>query len=219
MKRAVTLEEISDGKLYGLNDMVKADCNDCEGCSACCRGMGSSITLDPLDTWRLTQGLGITFEQLLQSHVELGVVDGVILPNLKMAEQGDACTFLDEQGRCLVHQIRPGICRLFPLGRYYEGDSFRYFLQTHECKKDNRTKIKVKKWIDTPDIQKYETFINQWHYFLKGIQERTELGVDEDFAKQASMYLLKLFYMKAYTEADFYQEFALRLDEAQAVFQ
>ena len=39
MKRNVTLEEISDGNLYEANDMVKADCQDCKGCSDCCQGM------------------------------------------------------------------------------------------------------------------------------------------------------------------------------------
>ena len=29
MRREVTLEEISDGKLYDANDMVKAVCQDC----------------------------------------------------------------------------------------------------------------------------------------------------------------------------------------------
>ena len=31
MKRQVTMEEISDGKLYTSNDLVKADCGDWEG--------------------------------------------------------------------------------------------------------------------------------------------------------------------------------------------
>ena len=30
MRREQTLEEISDGKLYDSNDMVKADCQDCK---------------------------------------------------------------------------------------------------------------------------------------------------------------------------------------------
>ena len=50
-------------------------------------------------------------------------------------------------------QIRPGFCRLFPLGRYYTEDGFKYIIQIHECAKKNRSKIKVKKWIDTPDLQ------------------------------------------------------------------
>lgn len=48
MKRKVDFKDISDGRLYSSNDMVRADCHNCEGCSACCRGMGNSIVLDPL---------------------------------------------------------------------------------------------------------------------------------------------------------------------------
>lgn len=59
--------------------------------------------------------------------------------------------------------ISSGICRLFPLGRYYEEKGFRYFLQVHECQKENRAKVKVKKWLDTPDLKKYETYIARWH--------------------------------------------------------
>ena len=57
MKRNVDLKEISDGRLYSSGDMVRADCRDCEGCSECCRGMGSSIILDPMDVWRLQKGI------------------------------------------------------------------------------------------------------------------------------------------------------------------
>ena len=151
MKREVDLQEISDGKLYGLNDMVKADCGDCQGCSACCRGMGNSILLDPLDICRLSVNLNRTFEELLEDKIELNIVDGMILPNLRMSGEAEQCSFLDDNGRCTIHSFRPGICRIFPLGRYYENQGFQYFLQIHECKKDNRTKVKVRKWIDTPD--------------------------------------------------------------------
>lgn len=57
MLREVDLNEISDGKLYNSNDMVKADCGGCMGCSSCCQGMGNSIILDPLDLHRLCTGL------------------------------------------------------------------------------------------------------------------------------------------------------------------
>ncbi len=48
MNREMDMAEVSDGKLYGLDDMVKADCAGCEGCHACCTGMGTSVVLDPL---------------------------------------------------------------------------------------------------------------------------------------------------------------------------
>lgn len=150
MIRECSLEEISDGRTYRESDMVKADAAGCDGCFKCCTGMGNSIILDPYDIWLLknfSEGTKLTFEQLLATgNVELNIVDGLILPNLSMKGQ-DRCAYLDADGRCRIHDVRPGICRLFPLGRVYdEKGDFSYFLQTGECAKKNLAKIKVKKW-------------------------------------------------------------------------
>lgn len=210
MKRNIDLKEISDGRLYGSNDLVKADCGDCEGCFACCCGMGNSIVLDPLDVHRLITGLNQSFEALLASYLELNVVDGIILPNLKMQGSRECCAFLNEAGRCTIHAIRPGICRLFPLGRYYENGSFRYFLQTHECQRANRTKVKVKKWIDTPELGKYETFVNRWHYYLKDMETLIEKQPEK--AKEIDLQILQRFYLTPYGD-DFYTEFEQRMQK------
>ncbi|MFR5601124.1 MAG: YkgJ family cysteine cluster protein [Lachnospiraceae bacterium] len=212
MRREVRMEDISDGRLYGSNDMVKAGCGGCVGCFACCCHMGTSIVLDPLDAHRLSKGMSKGFEELIGHEVELNVADGLILPNLKMAGQEERCAFLNEQGRCSIHEFRPGICRLFPLGRYYEDRSFRYFLQTHECKQENRTKVKVKKWLDTPDLEAYETFICDWHFFLADLQNRMDGGNREALARAYSLELLQTFYLTPYEEdVDFYSQFAARL--------
>ena len=171
MKRDIDIKDISDGKLYTANDMVKTDCHDCIGCSDCCRGMGSSILLDPMDIWRLTSNLQTDFNSLLDKYVELGMVDGLIMPNLKLAGDGESCSFLTAEGRCGVHTFRPGICRLFPLGRIYEENGFKYFLQIHECAKTDKTKIKVKKWLGIPDIKSYEKFVWDWHDFVNKCED------------------------------------------------
>lgn len=209
------MNAISDGNLYDLNDMVKADCNDCKGCSACCRGMGNSIILDPLDMFHLTKELHVSFEQLLTDAVELNVYDGVILPNLKMTEDTDACFYLNEQGRCSIHSFRPGICRLFPLGRFYEENGFRYFLQIHECKHPNKTKVKVKKWIDTPNLQSNQTFINDWHFFILNVQEKIATVANDELVKKIDMFILQHFFIEPYSfEDDFYEQFDARLEKA-----
>lgn len=211
MKRNVSLAEISDGRLYGVNDMVKADCHGCHGCSKCCQGMGSSIILDPYDVYRLTTGLHKTMEELLATAVELNVVDGVILPNLKMTGAREHCAFLNEEGRCSIHAYRPGICRLFPLGRYYENGSFKYFLQTGECAGKNPTKVKVSKWIDTPDLNRNREFIICWHYLLNELEELMADNEDDAFRKNLNLFLLNTFYLASYEEnRDFYEQFEER---------
>ncbi|MBE5972217.1 MAG: YkgJ family cysteine cluster protein [Lachnoclostridium sp.] len=219
MERQVDLNAISDGRLYGLEDMVRADCAGCAGCSACCMGMGKSVVLDPYDVYRLVNGTGMSFETLLQKHLELNVVDGVILPNLKMAGAQEACAFLNEEGRCSVHPYRPGICRIFPLGRLYENGSFQYILQVNECKKGNRSKVKVKKWIDTPNAKQYDQYISNWHYFLKDLEKLVKADAEGKTAKAISMYVLKIFYLTGFSaEQDFFEQFYSRLETAGKFF-
>lgn len=213
MERRVDFEEISDGKRYGAEDMVKAGCGGCEGCSACCQGMGNSIVLDPYDVYRLTAEMGSSFESLMQGKIQLHVVDGMILPNLAMNGPNEACAFLNENGRCSIHPYRPGICRLFPLGRIYENGNFQYFLQVHECRKENRTKIRVRQQADTPDFRNYEAFVNQWHYFLKELGERIRKKADAEEEKRINLMVLKLFFLQPYErDRSFYAQFQERMD-------
>ncbi len=213
MEREIDLSEMSDGKLYHANDMVKVGCNDCEGCSACCHGMGNSIILDPMDVYRLTQKKKVSFMQLLEKSLELHVVEGIIQPNIKMQENNDQCSYLNEEGRCSIHDARPGFCRMFPLGRIYENKQFQYFLQIYECKKTVKTKIKVQKWIGLPNIKAYEQYITEWHYFLKHVIEWMK-DMEDEQKRRYNMYLLNEFYVKAYETDDFYKEFYIRLENA-----
>lgn len=225
MLRSEKLLEISDGRLYGENDMVRVGCQDCQGCFACCKNMGETVVLDPLDLYRLICGTGKQAEELLQSELELGAVDGVILPHLRMQGEDFCCSFLDVRGRCSVHKYRPGICRLFPLGRYWQGEDFCYILQVGECKKERRTKRKVKQWIDAGDLKQNRKFLREWHGCLKQLRERMYSGkggrADGDIREEAdkersqwNMELLRVFYLTPYnTQEDFYKQFEERLEE------
>ena len=187
--------------------MVRVGCHDCEGCSSCCKDMGTSILLDPYDGYRLTTNLKKSFEQLLQSEVELHVEAGVVLPNLRMqVESAKSCSFLDNNGRCSIHSFRPGICRLFPLGRNYEGDRLDYFLLVDACLAKHKSKVKVSKWLDTPQIKTYEKFLVDWHNLVKQLREVIK-EQEEEMAQKLSTVFLQMFYLKPYTKEDFYEEF------------
>ena len=220
MQREIDMREVSDGKFYGLRDMVKAGCDDCKGCSDCCRGMGSSIVLDPYDVYRLTTGLGKSFDELLLDKLELNVVDGLILPNMMMDEKTNCCVFLNEEGRCSIHAFRPGICRLFPLGRIYDEKGISYFLQAEGCVKEKRSKVKVSKWLDTPELRRNQQYLVDWHDFRKQMQEVIEETADEKTVKTITMFLLNTFFMQPYdVSREFYGQFYERLGRIQAVLQ
>ena len=217
MKRDVDILDISDGRFYRENDMVKADCGGCVGCSMCCRDMVDTIVLDPLDVWHLTNRLGLPFEEMLDKQLMLDVFDGLILPRLKESRETEGCPFLDGDGRCSVHADRPGFCRIFPLGRYYENGDFTYILQVKECPRP-KTKIKVKKWIDIPDMDKNRKFINQWHGLQKEMQDRLA-QCEEVLQKNLTLQFLKIFYLTPYTKDDFYAQFESRYRTIRSILQ
>ncbi len=212
MLREGTLEEISDGRLYELNDMVRADCADCVGCSKCCQSdMGESITIDPYDMWMLTRGTGKSFPEMVEHEIEISLLDGLILPHMNM-KQG--CRFLNAEGRCSIHPYRPSICRLFPLGRYYEKGDFKYFLQVHECEKKNRSKVKVEKWIDIGPIEDHTVFVRKWHNFLVLARKKVGEAKDPHQIRNFMLFILELFYVTDYGEEDFFPQFDRRLKMA-----
>lgn len=219
MKRYCSLEEISDGRLYDINDLVEAGCNSCKGSASCCHGTGNTVILDPFDLYCLTTNLNKKFDELLTDKIELNFVDGVILPNLKMTGASEGCTFLNGDGRCSIHAFRPGICRIFPLGRYYENHDFRYFLQVNECKSScSNNSVEVGKWIDTPDLKKNKKFLIDWHYFLNDVENEIKSTKDQAQVKKINMFLINCFYLIKYdTGTDFYLQFHKRLNEAKRV--
>lgn len=213
--------KITNTKLYRHDELVKVGCHDCEGCSSCCEGMGNSIIIDPYDTYLLTINLGKNFSELVSEsgEVEFHVENYLILPNLKMAGRAgkECCSFLSAEGRCKIHNFRPGLCRLFPLGRNYEYEkvddeekaTLNYFLLEEACPKKNKTKMKVQRWLEVENIKEYEQFLIDWHNLTKNF--RAELKeMDEDTRGQMNSIFLKLFYFTPYTKDNFFEEFYAR---------
>lgn len=211
MIRQLNLNEVTDGKKYYKNDMAKLGCNDCEGCSRCCSNMGESIFLDPWDIYMLTTHLEKSMEELLEEALEWNVVEGLILPNMRLAGNDNSCPFLSAKGRCSIHDFRPGVCRLFPLGRVYEGNDFYYVLQTKECHAVRRTKVKVSQWLGIRQLDKYEQYISKWHELVRKIQDNASKMKPETLHKW-NMYYIRLFFMTPYDKEDFYGQFALRYE-------
>lgn len=200
--------------LFSGNDMAKLGCGECDGCSDCCRGMGQSIVLDPYDIYQLQKVTKQNFAQLMQEFIELHVLDGLILPSIKMQDDTDACGFLDENGRCSIHADRPGLCRLFPLGRNYDEKGLRYFLLEDACRIQNRTKIKIKKWLEVNALPQYEKFLIEWHDFRKQMQEKMIDSQSDAYVRNVNVKMLEIFYQKPYdTDENFYLQFEKRRED------
>lgn len=213
MEHKVTLEEISDGKLYTKNDLVKLGCDGCGGTASCCRFAEDTITLDPYDIYQLNTGEGLSFELLYgRELIALSPVNGLLLPHLKFSKETGTCPFLETDGLCRIHGNRPGLCRLFPLARYFEEDKLYYILQIHECPNPVTPKVKIKNWLGLPDLEQYETFLKSWHNLVDETQKRITAATDNQTIHTVTTVFLKLFYLTPYgKEESFYTQFNQRL--------
>lgn len=197
-------------RLYESKELVRVECQDCAGCSACCQGMGDTIRLDPLDICLLTQRLHRSMEQLLNSCIALHVEEGLLLPHMQMQGSRECCPFLNEQGRCSIHPFRPGLCRTFPLGRNYADGKLTYFPVEGGCVRKNRSKVRVEDWIGVSDFGKYERFLIRWHELTKTLR-RELASAAEDEQRSINLSFLKCFYVQPYTEeTDFHTQFEQR---------
>ena len=226
MIRNVDIDEISDGRRYRSQDMVKIGCAECAGCSECCRLTDDTIILDPYDIFELCRGLDTTFDLLLSGVygacggplipisspvIELGLADGLMLPHLRVDAAGEGCIFLNKEGRCMIHGFRPGFCRLYPLGRIYEDGSFSYFLQVNECPYPNKTKVKIKKWLGIDNLSEYETFVLKWHDTLEESRKEASGISDQSELSRYLVSFLKRYYQTPYdTDGSFYEQFRER---------
>lgn len=189
-------------------------CADCEGCSECCRSTADTIILDPQDMYLLSKGTGKVFTDMIEREIEIRLVDGLILPNLMEEHEGEEehCLFLTDRGRCSIHAFRPGLCRLYPMGRYYTEGGFRYILQKNECTGRVKTDVRLSDWLGIEDLPRYEAYIQDWHDFRKRVEKVVPI-LTEKSRDSVQRYILQVFFVHPYrTLQDFYPQYEARME-------
>ena len=81
VERQIDLNEVSDGRLYGLSRYGKSRLRRL--CRLLCLLFGHGPVGGPGSPWictRLAEGTGVGAKMLLTENLELNVVDGIVLP-------------------------------------------------------------------------------------------------------------------------------------------
>ena len=107
----------------------------CQGCADCCKGR-QDIVLSGYDLYRLCVRLGLPPQVVISGFCRLYTGSVSLLPVVRLRPRKDAghnCPFL-YQDRCSVHEARPLVCALYPLGQTIEEDGrVWYFCQDESC--------------------------------------------------------------------------------------
>ncbi len=125
---------------------------------------------------------------------------------------GDHCPFLSQAGRCSIHPFRPGMCRLYPMGRYYTEGGFRYILQKDECTDREKTSVLLQDWLGIENLARYESYILDWHDF-KGQAEESLHILTQKSRESVTRYILQIFFVHPYeVKLDFYAQYDARME-------
>ena len=164
-----------DIKIFQKNELKPEDTFhfECKMCGSCCRKRDEPILLTGADIYRIARALDITMMNAIEDNAAGFIGENSHLPVLVLRERMDGSCRLLRKGRCSVHQDKPAVCALFPLGRFYDSRSneFHYFMNPRTCqtgKSDGRTWA-LQEWLDEFKIEETEEMTQAWNRLITGL--------------------------------------------------
>lgn len=107
----------------------------CAGCGGCCRHR-EDIVLSGYDLYRLSKRLRLPPRLTARSfcRIYMGTVSHLpVLRLVPVKAEHNNCPFLAEN-RCAIHEARPLVCALYPLGQEISTDGqVSYYFQSTQC--------------------------------------------------------------------------------------
>ena len=135
----------------------------CQGCADCCKGR-QDIVLSGYDLYRLCRRLSLPPELVINGFCRLYMGSLSLLPVVRLRprkDSGNNCPFL-YKNRCSVHEARPLVCALYPLGQTIEQDGrVWYFCQDQECGRP-RNSASLKEFLEQAGILAREGQDVEW---------------------------------------------------------
>lgn len=163
------LAENLDQYQIGLEDKFQFKCR---GCGKCCKNR-EDIILTTRDLHNIARKLGLTIEAVIEKYCDtyIGGTSRIPIVRLQPAGATRNCPLLSDK-RCLVHDAKPAVCALYPLGRAVmrkkdsaaglsEDTGVVYFMQPIECGSRNRS-YTIKSWLEKFGIPLDDEFYVLW---------------------------------------------------------
>lgn len=152
----------------------------CRRCGKCCIHQ-DMIIFNARDIFNIAKKKGMTMQQVVEAYTEVYIGRNSRIPIIHLLSNGPkgACPLL-ENGRCSVHDCKPTVCALFPLGRVAlnskdgqplkEGETpeVKYILNDHSCGSAKRVNT-VRSWLARFGIPEHDEFYLLWNKVLMSL--------------------------------------------------
>lgn len=146
----------------------------CRRCGKCCKNQ-DTIIFSTRDIFNIAHKLGKTMMEVVGEYAEVYIGHNSRIPIVHMVPSGPSrsCPLLKD-GLCSVHDCKPTVCALFPLGRVAVNKQkedgtvdprdfkIRYILNDIECGSAKRVNT-VRSWLARFGIPEHDEFFILWN--------------------------------------------------------
>ena len=190
----------------------------CRRCGKCCIHQ-DMIIFNARDIFNIAKKKGMTMQQVVEAYTEVYIGRNSRIPIIHLLSNGPkgACPLL-ENGRCSVHDCKPTVCALFPLGRVAlnskdgqplkEGETpeVKYILNDHSCGSAKKVNT-VRSWLAKFGIPEQDEFYLLWNKVLMSLAPAVMKLEEEKVSEPVLEMIWGAIYETLYLHYDTSQEF------------
>ena len=190
----------------------------CRRCGKCCIHQ-DMIIFNARDIFNIAKKKGMTMQQVVEAYTEVYIGRNSRIPIIHLLSNGPkgACPLL-ANSRCSVHDCKPTVCALFPLGRVAinrtddqapgEGEmpAIKYILNDHSCG-SAKTVNTVRSWLAKFGIPEQDEFYLLWNKVRMSLTPAVMKLEEEKVSEPVLEMLWGVIYETLYLHYDTSQEF------------
>ena len=190
----------------------------CRRCGKCCIHQ-ETIIFNARDIFNIAKKKGMTMQEVVDAYTETYIGRNSRIPIIHLLSNGPkgACPLL-ENDRCSVHDCKPTVCALFPLGRVAlnskdgqplkEGEmpEVKYILNDHSCGSAKKVNT-VRSWLAKFGIPEQDEFYLLWNKVLMNLTLTVMKMEKEKVSEPVLEMLWGAIYETLYLHYDTSQEF------------
>ena len=223
-ERLKQIAENFDNMKIGLDDPFSFSCNKC---GKCCINR-DDILLSPLDLYRMSKKLNITPNEFVTQYGKAYIGDSSRMVIVRLKPQGSIkrCPLLKDR-KCSVHDAKPTVCAMYPIGRAFRMDSknsssntistenIEYIFNGAHC--GNAEIHTVREWFDSFGIPIKDEFFVEWQKTITELHNIIVMA-EKNFKEESTMntiwsVIYAAMYMKYDTNKEFMPQFLANREE------
>lgn len=213
-KRLKHIVDNLDNMKIGVDDSFRFGCKQC---GKCCINR-EDILLTPKDLYKLAAFMGKKIDEVVAKYCETYLGQSSRIPIVRLKPQGSIkrCPLLKDR-RCSVHQAKPVVCAMYPVGRFFQieqdksgleamsVDGIGYILNKVECFNGSETHT-VKEWLESFGVPIKDPFFVKWHQTLSVVGKKIH-EIEPKYPDTSMELIWNLVYAALYLNYDVKKDF------------